>query len=159
VRPPRFPLPLGLALTTLRPGCHDSRSILRIDQNPACRSLSQHAEDDRSPAATNDPLAWCVCHHLLHWADGGHTSLGNLVLLCGRHHTVIHHGDWAARLGADGRPEFIPPAWIDPNAAYLGCLVRELDFGGAFVLGFSVVGPFDEFVSYLPSFDHARVAA
>jgi hypothetical protein len=65
--------------------------------------------------ATNDALAWCVCHHLLHWADGGHTRLGNLVLLCGRHHTVIHHGDWAARLGADGRPEFIPPAWIDPQ--------------------------------------------
>jgi hypothetical protein len=36
------------------------------------------------------------------WADGGPTCLDNLVLLCGRHHTVIHHGEWEARLGEDG---------------------------------------------------------
>ena len=61
------------------------------------------------------PASWCICHHVIHWADGGETSLANLVLLCGHHHTVIHQGQWAVQFGGDGLPEFIPPAWIDPE--------------------------------------------
>jgi HNH endonuclease len=68
-----------------------------------------------SLVATNESLAWCICHHIVFWADGGTTCLENLVLLCERHHTVIHHGEWTARLGSDGLPEFIPPPWIDPQ--------------------------------------------
>jgi hypothetical protein len=29
-------------------------------------------------------------HHVVHWADGGGTDLANLVLVCGRHHTLLH---------------------------------------------------------------------
>ena len=50
-----------------------------------------------------------------HWVDGGTTCLENTCLLCEKHHTVIHKGDWAVRMGAHGHPEFIPPAWIDPD--------------------------------------------
>ncbi|MEK8106834.1 hypothetical protein NKG94_19960 [Micromonospora sp. M12] len=50
-----------------------------------------------------------------HWADGGDTSLDNAVLLCGHHHRHVHHGDWVVQLGGDGQPEFIPPAWLDPE--------------------------------------------
>ncbi len=38
------------------------------------------------------PRRWCDAHHVIHWADGGPTSLDNLVLLCRRHHTMIHQG-------------------------------------------------------------------
>jgi len=38
------------------------------------------------------PRRWCDAHHIVHWADGGPTSLANLVLLCARHHTLIHEG-------------------------------------------------------------------
>ena len=38
------------------------------------------------------PAWWCEAHHLLHWADGGDTTLDNSALLCERHHTKIHHG-------------------------------------------------------------------
>jgi hypothetical protein len=31
-------------------------------------------------------------HHVRHWADGGETRLGNLVLLCDRHHRFVHEG-------------------------------------------------------------------
>jgi hypothetical protein len=38
------------------------------------------------------PTHWCDVHHLLHWIDGGETSLTNSALLCERHHTKVHHG-------------------------------------------------------------------
>jgi hypothetical protein len=31
-------------------------------------------------------------HHIRHWAAGGETSLENLMLLCGRHHQLVHEG-------------------------------------------------------------------
>jgi 5-methylcytosine-specific restriction endonuclease McrA len=36
------------------------------------------------------PKAWCDAHHVVHWANGGPTSLSNLVLLCRRHHRMVH---------------------------------------------------------------------
>jgi hypothetical protein len=61
------------------------------------------------------PIAWCDAHHIVHWIDGGLTDLANGVLVCSYHHTLIHQGDWTVRMAADGRPEFIPPGWIDPE--------------------------------------------
>jgi hypothetical protein len=53
-------------------------------------------------------------HHIRHWADGGRTDLGNLTLLCGRHHRLMHRSGWEVRIAADGLPEFFPPAHVDP---------------------------------------------
>jgi hypothetical protein len=36
------------------------------------------------------PHTWCDAHHVVHWADGGRTSLANLRLLCRRHHREAH---------------------------------------------------------------------
>jgi hypothetical protein len=47
----------------------------------------------------------CHAHHVVHWAEGGPTSLGNLVLLCGEHHRLIHHSHWEAAIDG-GRPVF-----------------------------------------------------
>jgi hypothetical protein len=61
------------------------------------------------PGCTRPPVMGHA-HHIVHWADGGRTSLGNLVLLCGEHHRVLHHTPWQVRLSPhDGRPEFLPP--------------------------------------------------
>jgi hypothetical protein len=38
------------------------------------------------------PAHWSDVHHLVHWIDGGDTSLDNSALLCERHHTKVHHG-------------------------------------------------------------------
>ena len=35
--------------------------------------------------------------------------------LCDHHHRVVHHHGWDVSIAADGRPEFRPPAWIDPD--------------------------------------------
>ncbi|MFC0314308.1 DUF222 domain-containing protein [Gordonia phosphorivorans] len=59
------------------------------------------------------PPSWCDGHHVEHWEQGGVTSLDNGVLLCRRHHTVIHHGGWEVFIGRDRQPWFIPPA--DPE--------------------------------------------
>ncbi|MBN1091655.1 DUF222 domain-containing protein [Blastococcus sp. TML/M2B] len=43
-------------------------------------------------AGCDAPSYWCDVHHLVHWIDGGDTSLHNSGLLCERHHTKVHHG-------------------------------------------------------------------
>ena len=30
----------------------------------------------------------------MHWANGGETSLDNCILLCSKHHRVLHEGDY-----------------------------------------------------------------
>ncbi len=54
------------------------------------------------------PHRWADAHHIHHWADGGPTTVTNLVLLCGHHHDLIHHTPWAVTI-TNGRPVFTPP--------------------------------------------------
>jgi hypothetical protein len=53
-------------------------------------------------AGCTAPHWWCDVHHVLHWIDGGRTSLDNSGLLCERHHTKVHHG-FTIRRDPDGR--------------------------------------------------------
>jgi Domain of unknown function (DUF222)/HNH endonuclease len=56
------------------------------------------------------PQSWCEAHHLRHWAHGGPTDLGNLVLLCWAHHRAVHEGGWRLQRAPDGRRlTAIPP--------------------------------------------------
>jgi hypothetical protein len=61
---------------------------------------------DRSPR-------WCDGHHIEHWVHGGKTNIRNLVLVCKRHHRLLHHSEWEVRMTSSGIPEFIPPSWLD----------------------------------------------
>lgn len=60
------------------------------------------------------PARWCHVHHIRHWVHGGDTSIANLVLLCGRHHRLIHHTEWTVEI-ATGRARFRPPPLLDPD--------------------------------------------
>ncbi|WP_370949398.1 DUF222 domain-containing protein [Amycolatopsis sp. cg5] len=60
-----------------------------------------------------EPQQRCTAHHIVHWAHHGETEIHNLVLLCGRHHRLVHHSDWKVRMAYDNLPEFIPPKFID----------------------------------------------
>lgn len=54
------------------------------------------------------PPSWCDCHHVHHWAEGGPTSLDNLVLLCRHHHRLVHEAGF--RISTDqGEPVFRCP--------------------------------------------------
>src|SRR6266852_1310617 len=55
------------------------------------------------------PATWTSGHHLLHWINGGATDLSNLVLICYRHHWMVHEGEWQIVRADDGRMLTIPP--------------------------------------------------
>ncbi len=77
-------------------------------------ALSAHDTHCAFPGCNRPPVA-CDAHHITHWVDGGTTALDNLVLLCWHHHTTIHSTPWRVRLHpGDHRPEFGPPARLDP---------------------------------------------
>ena len=48
-------------------------------------------------------------HHVAHWVDGGETSLANTILICKRHHTMVHEGGYRIDLNAGGQPRFTRP--------------------------------------------------
>ena len=55
------------------------------------RALEKRDGGCRFPGCTH--TRFVDGHHVKHWAAGGETSLGNVVLLCGRHHKFVHeHG-------------------------------------------------------------------
>ena len=46
-------------------------------------------------------------HHIVHWADGGETSLANLITLCSRHHGFVHeHGYRIDLTNGSAEPRF-----------------------------------------------------
>jgi hypothetical protein len=93
------PMDLGRSKRFITPG-QRCRLVMR-DRGcafPGCNKHAKHTEG----------------HHIVFWADGGKTNYENLTLLCGRHHRLIHCGGWEVRMGGDGRPDFIPPDYLDP---------------------------------------------
>ncbi|WP_167399075.1 HNH endonuclease signature motif containing protein [Arthrobacter pityocampae] len=59
------------------------------------------------------PASWCEAHHLKPWSRGGATSIDNGVLLCSRHHHVIHQGAWTVQ-SRYGVPWFTAPRALGP---------------------------------------------
>jgi hypothetical protein len=54
-------------------------------------------------------LRFTDAHRLVHWADGGDTSLRNLLLLCARHHRAVHEGGFRVCLDAEAKAVFFSP--------------------------------------------------
>jgi len=55
------------------------------------------------------PASYTSGHHLKHWIRGGSTDLPNLVLLCHRHHWMVHEGGWQIARTEDGDYVTVPP--------------------------------------------------
>jgi len=55
------------------------------------------------------PVDWCDAHHIRHWINGGPTVHWNLVLLCSRHHQVVHRRGWEIKLLPHGTVEVTDP--------------------------------------------------
>ena len=48
-------------------------------------------------------------HHIHHWANGGKTSLDNLISLCGHHHRLVHEGGYTVERTITGEHRFLRP--------------------------------------------------
>lgn len=51
----------------------------------------------RAPACDRPP-AWTDAHHIRWWSKDGSTSVDNGILLCRRHHRMLHEGGWTVAL-------------------------------------------------------------
>lgn len=51
-------------------------------------------------------------------ADGGETSLPNLLLLCSHHHRLVHEADWKVEWWGRDRPAFVDPRGQIPKQVY-----------------------------------------
>ncbi|MGZ8695630.1 MAG: DUF222 domain-containing protein, partial [Gaiellaceae bacterium] len=56
------------------------------------RALKSRDRGCRFPGCENHRFV--DAHHIRHWAHGGETRLDNLVLLCRRHHRLVHEGGY-----------------------------------------------------------------
>ena len=80
----------------------------RTVTGPARKALNVRDKHCTWPGCER-PASWCSGHHLQHWAHGGSNEPPNLTLLCGRHHWMVHEGNWQIVRGDDGRMLTIPP--------------------------------------------------
>jgi len=56
------------------------------------------------------PVAWTDGHHIVWWTNDGPTSVDNGILLCRRHHRMVHEGGWTVSLDtATGLATFRSP--------------------------------------------------
>jgi hypothetical protein len=68
------------------------------------RALLARDKCCRFPGCTHE--RWLHAHHVEHWADGGETSLANIMMLCSRHHRLLHEGGFEIKPGANGEWHF-----------------------------------------------------
>jgi hypothetical protein len=71
---------------------------------PAQRIALNYRDQGCTTPGCQAPPSWCDGHHVLHWLDGGLTDMINLILLCRRHHTMVHQGK--LRIEALGNQKF-----------------------------------------------------
>ncbi|QNE16733.1 DUF222 domain-containing protein [Kribbella qitaiheensis] len=56
------------------------------------------------------PPRYCHAHHIVHWIDGGPTSLDNLALFCGTDHKGVHAGHYTVTI-TNGKVHVTRPTW------------------------------------------------
>jgi hypothetical protein len=87
------------------------------------RALAARDGGCRFPGCTH--TRFTEGHHVIHWANGGETKLGNVITLCNFHHRLVHEGGFGLRVTDDGLFVFSKPDGTRLPAA--GRLDRHLD--------------------------------
>ena len=80
----------------------------RVVSEPGRRALKARDGSCRWPSCDRR-ASWTAAHHVVHWIHGGTTDLNNLILLCHRHHWMVHEGSWQLIRGDGGEILAIPP--------------------------------------------------
>lgn len=76
----------------------------RVIPPPMRRALKGRDGNCRFPGCTH--RHFIDGHHIKHWADGGETSLDNLVQLCRFHHRLVHEGGFVCEKDLCGKVIF-----------------------------------------------------
>ena len=99
---------------------------------PKAISRAVRARDGHTctfPGCTN--RRFLHCHHVRHWSLGGETGIDNLLLLCTRHHTLVHEGGFAIDKDFNDNWYFKRPDGIAvPNAGIVSRLYENPPAGG-----------------------------
>ena len=80
----------------------------RVISGPLRKALQARDRHCRWPGCER-PATYTEGHHLVHWSKGGTTDLDNLVLLCYRHHWLVHEGSWQLVRTEDGQLLSVKP--------------------------------------------------
>jgi len=88
----------------------DAGRAVRVVSGAARRALNARDQHCRWPGCERT-ASWSAAHHLVHWTQGGATDLSNLILLCHRHHWMVHEGGWKLARSEDDRLLAIPPTY------------------------------------------------
>lgn len=80
----------------------------RVVAGPTRRAINARDGSCRWPGCDR-PASWSAAHHVAHWMHGGTSDLSNLVLLCHRHHRMVHEGGWQLVRSDDGMMLTVPP--------------------------------------------------
>jgi hypothetical protein len=91
-----------------RPAILDYGTTTRTIPAPLYNALIVRDRHCRFPGCDR-PAAWCEGHHIHPWQAGGPTQLANLVLLCSRHHHLLHRPRWHTKLLPDTTLEITNP--------------------------------------------------
>jgi hypothetical protein len=87
----------------------------RFVTRPIRRALNRR---DKGCVICKAPPSHCHAHHVIHWIDGGPTSITNLALLCGAHHRAVHAGHWSITI-TNGIVRITRPHWTIPTPGRL----------------------------------------
>jgi hypothetical protein len=96
----------------------------RVVSGAARRALNARDQHCRWPGCERT-ASWSAAHHVVHWTQGGKTDLSNLLLLCHRHHWMVHEGGWKLARSDDDRVLAIPPTYDYWRSAQLQRSSRE----------------------------------
>ena len=80
----------------------------RVVPNGLRQALNVRDRHCRFPGCDRSP-AFCEGHHIIDWPSGGHTKPDNVVLLCARHHHLLHLDGWTHALLPDNTLEVATP--------------------------------------------------
>jgi Domain of unknown function (DUF222) len=90
----------------------------RVVSAPTRRLLNARDQHCRWPGCERT-ASWSAAHQVVHWTQGGETDLSNLLLLCHRHHWMVHEGGWKLARSDDDRLLALPPSYDYWRAAPL----------------------------------------
>ena len=101
---------------------------------PKAIERALHARDHgccRFPGCGN--RRYLHSHHVEHWSNGGETRLANLMLLCTKHHTLVHEGGFRIEQDFRNHWYFLRPDGIAvPESGYSSMDMVDDDYSAAY---------------------------